>query len=125
MYFCTVFLRLNTVNRKPLASQSSMAMEAAQRIATISKRKRKRKHELGHEGCRHLLAMLWDGGDMANTPSVLFQRDSQDVGRSRTESTRESLGEHSFRRALQGSQLPTQQPAHQPAQHDAQQLALL
>ncbi|MEM7364502.1 MAG: hypothetical protein AAF525_10795 [Pseudomonadota bacterium] len=39
-------------------TQSAMAMEAARRIATI--RKRKRKHELGHQVCRHLLDMLWD-----------------------------------------------------------------
>ncbi len=49
--------RPNNASR-PEDTQSAMAMEAARRIAII--RKRKRKHELGHQVCRHLLDMLWD-----------------------------------------------------------------
>ena len=56
-------------------TQSVMAMEAARRIATI--RKRKRKHELGHQVCRHLLDMLWDDtGD--NNESGRSSRNAQD-----------------------------------------------
>ena len=56
-------------------TQSAMAMEAARRIATI--RKRKRKYELGHQVCRHLLDMLWDDtGD--NNESGQSSRNTQD-----------------------------------------------
>ena len=56
-------------------TQSAMAMEAARRIATI--RKRKRKDELGHQVCRHLLDMLWDDtGD--NNESGQSSRNAHD-----------------------------------------------
>jgi len=56
-------------------TQSAMAMEAARRIATI--RKRKRKQELGHQVCRHLLDMLWDDTGY-NNESGRSSRNTQD-----------------------------------------------
>ena len=107
-----------------------MAMEAAQRIATISNRKRKRKQELGHEVCRHLLEMLWDGGNEdvnldldAQGPSFLFQQGSRESRQSRSEPAHESIRQHALKRATYRVHLQSRQ--QEQAQEQTQQLALL
>lgn len=102
-------------------SQSALAMEAARRIATI--RRRKRKRELGHEVCRHLLDMLWDDQEKLSLSEL-----HPGVGRRRGSDPGDHSGGDGQIRSLLNQGIAVDRggaPATSKAEPETRQLALL